>query len=210
MQYNNPCLAPSVFNAVQPDITTQTDTYSNTLKQWQLKEFEIEPDFCIVEYSCVDVTRDDGVAEQLSCTDFQFDSLFDGQQTDGKLQITIPESWYTLGFPNSFYAPGVYTIEIEGHAINAETETKASVFVTLELVDPCNPPQSITPPDSLEDRVYTPTTSYADFGPGTWSITPDYCPFDFEVTCTPIVPVNGNSDTAITYNDSTDLFSIDY
>lgn len=79
VQYNNPCLAPSVFNAVQPDNTMQTDTYSNTLLQWQIKEFEIEPDFCIVEYSCVDVTRDDGVTEQLSCTDFSFDELFDGQ-----------------------------------------------------------------------------------------------------------------------------------
>ena len=63
VQYNNPCLSPTSFSKVEPENATQTDTYSNTLKQWQIKEFNIEPDFCIIEYKCIDVTRDDGVSE---------------------------------------------------------------------------------------------------------------------------------------------------
>jgi len=68
----------------------------------------------------------------------------------------------------------------------------------------------IAPPASLPNQEYTVTTTYADFGPGTWAIVPSYCPFDFEVVCTPIVPVANAPDTAITFNDDTDTFSVDY
>ena len=70
VEYDNPCLAPFAFSKVEPEFATQTDTYSGTLSQWQIAPFTIEPDFCHVDYTCVDVTRDDGVSEKLTCADF--------------------------------------------------------------------------------------------------------------------------------------------
>ena len=108
------------------------------------------------------------------------------------------------GYPDDpFYPPGTYKIEIQGKARNAANPEKMeSIFFYLELKDICNPPTSITAPESLPNHSYTVTTDYADFGPGDWQIVPSFCPFDYEVT---IGPMSTNDpDTAVSFNDDTD------
>lgn len=107
---------------------------------WNLTPFNIVPSLCEVRYKCIDVSHTDNVLNSMKCRDFVFDGIFDGEGTDGRLTITIPETYYT----NGQYPPGTYKITIEGTTVKAETPRTATVEFTLILNDICNPPNDLS------------------------------------------------------------------
>jgi hypothetical protein len=109
-----------------------------------LNPFTIVPDKCKLTYECVSVDRIDGdIAKDLiPCADFNFDGLFDNSPTDGEGYFIAPISKYTDGS----YPPGEYLVTISGTTIRALTPLTATATFKLTLIDPCDPPVSITGP----------------------------------------------------------------
>ena len=205
VDYDFPCKDPFSFSASTQTDTAKLDTYSNSPIEWTVTPFDIEPSLCAIEYTCDDVVRADGEAHSMGCDSFNFVGDLDELPANNKFSITVPESTY---FDGSF-PPGEYTIKIRGTTVKADTPRTAVVEFTLTLKDICNPPNTITPPLLYSDVEYTITTTVPDFGVGSWSIEPANCPFDFSATWTTLTPGN-NPDTAITFDEGTDQFSVDY
>ena len=139
--------------------------------------FTIDPTKCRIQYVCESVTSADpaqltGIPE---CSDFTFDGMLDGDDTDGKFTFTPTRDDYI----NGDYIPGTYTVTIKGTAIAADVLTEDTADFDIILTDPCDPP-TITPPADLIDQVYTLTdNSKADYVTAAWTISPDYCELDF-------------------------------
>ena len=82
-----------------------------------------------------------GADSDISCDDLQETGLFETEQaTTGTLALTATLDNYT----DMDYAPGTYTVTIIGTATKSgQTQTSSYSFT---LVDPCDPPTSLTPP----------------------------------------------------------------
>ena len=81
-----------------------------------MTKFTVFPELCTIEYTCDSVIKQ-GTTEAdnqpISCSDFTFDGLYNGQSTDGKLVFEPNESQYIDGtFP-----PGKYDVVISGTEI---------------------------------------------------------------------------------------------
>ena len=82
--------------------------------------------------------------------------------------------------------------------------------MTLKLIDPCYPPNSIVLAD-IADVTYTSTNDAETFGLGAVTINPSYCSYDTTVTIVPLpTPVTVALDTAITYDSTSETFTVDY
>ena len=90
---------------------------------------------------CTDVSRVDGEISNIQCNDLDFDGVFDGDILDGRLTFTARIQDYL----NDVYPPGQYEVTITGFAGFKNMASASSVFI-LELIDPCDQPNSLTIP----------------------------------------------------------------
>ena len=140
ISFNNPCWYPSTFSK-----TAQTDPddhrYTNDDVVFTLNPFTIEPERCQVIYECTEVVRVDGTPSEIGCANFVFDGTYDNQATDGKLTFSADQDDYLT----QKYPPGEYTVTITGTVDKSVDQLTDVVTFTLTLVDPCDPPNQVTP-----------------------------------------------------------------
>jgi hypothetical protein len=117
--------------------------------------------------------------------------------TNGVLTQTFTSSQYE----NNGLAPGdyifTYDVSTDLNAPYDAALTKQFTF-TVTLVDPCDPPTSLTLV-SLTDQEYTITETAKTYTQPDWTIAPSYCPFTYEYTIADITNVAGA--TAISRTD---------
>ena len=124
----------------------------------------------------------------VNCDDLTFDGVFNGDATDGQLTFSADSTDYE----NGVVTPGDYVVTITGTAVTS-SDTKTATF-TISMVDPCDPPVSITSP-GLTDQVYTITdTNAADYTHPAFVSNPTYCPIDYSYSETKLIA----GDSAIT------------
>jgi len=86
----------------------------------------------------------------MQCSDITIDGDFDGGSTDGQFSLTVNSDAYE----NVVHPPGQYMIAITGTAVGSNPLNSDVAFFFLTLVDPCDPPVSITAP-TLVNQEYT-------------------------------------------------------
>ena len=92
------------------------------------------------------------------------------------------------------YPPGEYTVTITGTAEKSVDQVTKSATFILTLVDPCNPPVSITSP-GLTNQVYTITNANATpYAHPVFISDPTYCPIVYSYSETKL----SAGDSAIT------------
>ena len=116
--------------------------YSDDDVVFTLTKFTIEPIRCKIVYECTSVVRVDEADSKISCSNFVFDGTYDNQATDGKLTFSADQDDYLT----KKYPPGEYTVTITGTADKSIDQITKTAKFTLTLIDPCNPPVSITSP----------------------------------------------------------------
>ena len=107
----NPCAKPEAFvSTAQND--PDEDKFTGEPIIFELTEFDIDPETCLITYTCTDVVQTDSETSSIGCNDFIFDGIFDDDSvtTDGELSFTATEEDYTSGK----YVPGEYTVTITG------------------------------------------------------------------------------------------------
>ena len=115
------------------------DNFSGNEIQFDLTKFTIVPSICPVTYTCTNVVEGDGgTISSVECDDFSFDGVFDGDATDGVLTFTASENDYITGN----YRPGIYEVTITGTADGSNPLVSTTTTFTIELLDPCDPPES--------------------------------------------------------------------
>lgn len=186
INFNNPCEDPFSF-AATPQTNPDDYSYVGAL-EFNLNRFTIDPPHCEIIYECQGVTRLDGITNTyIGCADLPFDGSFDGsldasnQVSDGKMTFVASTSDYL----NDVYPPGEYEITIKGTATTSGEE----VFTTfvLTIVDPCNPPVSMSAPGYV-DQVYTLTTVQDPYIPNDFTISPTFCPFSKTINISLLSP----------------------
>ena len=96
---------------------------------------------------------------------------------------------------------------VRGTGVNSNPSQSVTATYTFTLVDPCNPPDSVTAGVALENQEYTITDTTKTYThPENWVITPDYCPLSYTYEIADITNMTGAS--AITLDG--DIFSIYY
>jgi hypothetical protein len=111
--YNNPCDDPFEFAP-----TTQTNPpsnkYTNTEVEFSLTQFTIDPPRCKIQYACTGVTGPTNIngLVGITCSDLNFDGVFDSVGDDGKLTYQFDSSVYL----DKTVVPGDYTVTITGTA----------------------------------------------------------------------------------------------
>ena len=133
---------------------------------------------CKITYTCVSIDRvdNDFSKDKITCADdFTFDGIYDSIGTDGLGSFTAPITKYT----DQTYPPGDYIITIRGTTVKADTPLTDTTTFVLRLIDPCDPPTSITAPNpGFQDQDYilydvpAKTYTHPDF-----VIVPAACPF---------------------------------
>lgn len=105
---------------------------------------KIEPDYCELSYVCTSVVRDDGESTNFVCPDLSTipSTCTEEDTTDCVISTTVDPDDYL----NGDVEPGIYTVNINGCVILAEIETCTTTNVKIELVDPCDPPDTVTVP----------------------------------------------------------------
>ena len=148
INFNDPCVQP--FD-LTPRVTASptSDNFSGQPITVQVLEFQVSPARCSVTYTCSEITRKDGSASNISCTDVTYDGDFDGNGNDGELVITASESDYTSGK----ITPGTYVIEITGTVDGSSGPASDKTTVEVTFTDPCDAPRLITAP-TLVDQQY--------------------------------------------------------
>ena len=93
IEFNNPCWDPFEFAAVAQS-GSLTDNYTGNELLFTLDRFTMDPPRCKIRYECTGVARTDGADSMISCADFAFDGLYDGQATDGQLTFEADSNDY--------------------------------------------------------------------------------------------------------------------
>ena len=109
--FGDPCLVPRVFDATAQN-DPSPDSFSGDDIVFELVKFTISPFRCRVEYACTSVERVDGDPSSITCDDFSFDGIYDGQKSDGKLTFRATTEDYLGGV----FDRGQYTVTITGTA----------------------------------------------------------------------------------------------
>lgn len=170
--FNNPCDNPFSFSAAA-QTNPDPDRYTGTPMTTIFNRFNINPDFCAIDYACKSVTPVPNTGnvnvKVPTCNEITFNLNFALNQ-DGTVSFTATPQDYI----DSRYTPGTFQIEIEGTARRSGQTRIATIQMTL--LDACNPPTRITAP-TLIDQDYRltdpnhPTYTAADF-----SVEPSFCP----------------------------------
>ena len=179
IEYDNPCDNPFTFEATTQTNSPVTDNYSTNGQTFSLTPFTIDPPRCKVEYACTGVTgplNTNGVVG-LSCSDLPFDGVFDGADdsngnSDGEMTVVVSKDKYL----NGTVPPGDYVVTIQGTA--TKSGQTQDTQVTIKVVDPCDPPTSLTA-NNMDNQSYVITDDRtAPFNTYThpdFDISPDYC-----------------------------------
>jgi hypothetical protein len=113
-----------------------------------LNKFTIVPNKCKVTYVCDSVSPTTAGAP--ICDNFVYDFEYNGQATDGKLTfVATPED-----YKNNVYVPGTYVVTVKGTPAKQPGREPEYATFNIVLLDPCDPPQSLTPPEHV-DMSYT-------------------------------------------------------
>ena len=113
------------------------------------------PALCTIDYACVSVQKQGSLItdDPINCDNLGFDGILNGQSTDGKFIFTPTEAQYQDGtFP-----PGKYDVVISGTENKATSPETLTTTITFELVDPCDPPVSVSVGALENQGDYTPT-----------------------------------------------------
>ena len=109
--------------------------------------------------------------------------------TNGVLTQTFTSSQYE----NNGLAPGdyifTYDVSTDLNAPYDAALTKQFTF-TVTLVDPCDPPTSLTAA-TLTNQEYTITDTTKTYTHPEWTIVPSYCPFAYTYDIADITNVSG-------------------
>jgi len=99
-------------------------------------------------------------------------------------------------------------VTVKGTGVNSNPSQSVTATYTFTLVDPCNPPDSVTAGAALENQEYTITDTTKTYThPENWVITPAYCPLSYTYEIADITNMPGAS--AITRVDKTFSFYYD-
>ena len=144
--------------------------------------FTISPDYCGSSVFCNNVLGPLGVAVECKELDIndQLILSFDGDD-----------------YLNSGFAPGqyIYTYDVIGDGIPNEKE---SFTVTFELIDPCDPPDELNPPQ-LENQEYTITDQALIYEhPDMLIRSPSFCPVEIDY----LIPALTNNVQPVTRFDN--------
>ena len=94
---------------------------------------------------------------------------------------------------------------VRGTGVNSNPSQSVTATYTFTLVDPCNPPDSVTAGTPLTNQEYTITDNTQTYThPENWVITPDYCPLSYTYEIADITDMPGES--AITRDEKTFSF----
>ena len=192
--FNDPCRTPvSLFESTQLD-STKSDKYSGVPVVFQSTRFDIDPPQCRVTYECTSVTYDDNQSSVIDCSDFTFDGDFNGDNTDGQLSITVTSDKFID--TNNSYPVGDYFILITGTAVDSQDQLPQETTVKLTLVNPCDPPNSLTAP-TLMNRKYTISDANApSYTTGDFVIEPAFCEYSVEYSITDLTSVEAGAPTS--------------
>ena len=145
----SPCIDYFTFSS-ETQVDPASDNFSGAEMTFTLTEFSMSPARCEVTYACTNVERVDGATSSIECSDLTFDGIIDRQGNDGVLTFSANRQDYI----DETFTPGAYRVTITGTAVgSAPTVTKDATFI-LTLVDPCDPPISVTGED-LINQSYT-------------------------------------------------------
>jgi len=111
VDFSAACEMPKSFTATAQ--TGITDNYSNTQKTFSLTPFNVQLSRCEVVYDCRGVTKDGSATSQLSCSDLNFDGVFDNVGDDGTFKFTADPARYIDGT----LTPGTFTVQICGTVV---------------------------------------------------------------------------------------------
>ena len=134
----------------------------------------------------------------ISCSDFTFDGVIDGTNSDGELIFTPTLDDYQ----NGTYEPGTYTVTITGTPDKATDGRTEDVEITVILLDPCEAPVITVP--TLENQVYRLTAEAKPYEHPVFTVEPEIC----DVVYTYDVRNLNAGDSAIVRSDKT--FTIFY
>ena len=133
--------------------TTQTnpasDKYTGNDITFTLTPFTITPDYCDISYACDSITFENGATSSITCSDLiPAGGLFGLAGAGGSLTYSIDTTKYL----SENYPPGTYTVTVEGTGDHSDPPQARTATFTFTLVDPCNPPDSVTAGAALENQ----------------------------------------------------------
>lgn len=168
INFGEKCLAARA--TATPQQNPAENSYDGPI-EWKLNEFTVDPEGCLVDYECRHVTQ-----AGLTCDQLNFDGIFDGDDTDGEIDITLGPTDYENGTVN----PGEYDVQICGAGRLSEldsAEAEDCVTIKVTVKDPCDPPAVLRLP-TYQEQFYTLTDdSKAPYIMQDATIDPPYCPF---------------------------------
>ena len=154
--------------------------------------FTVEPDYCVINYSCNSVTMTDG---ETNTSSFTCDKITlvttcaEDDQSDCTISTNIDPDDYT----DQNIPPGSYVVQVRGCATDAVSETCETTEITIELTDPCDPPSEIVIP-SYVNQSYVLTKLSQSYVSPFFETTPSYCPLTYSQTITKFSDNQGTTD----------------
>ena len=185
IKFLDPCINRHESFALTWENQAEGPQVKYTNVEVSLTEAVITPASCqpSVEYTCDSVTRPaDSDPVTLDCSDVTIgpDPDADSPSAPPKVTVTLtPEDYKT----DSGKKPGRYCVALKAtNSVDTTNVPAESVDSELcfEVVDPCNPPDSVTAPTftaqsyTISDSNATPYTHEA------FTISPDYCEIKFD------------------------------
>ena len=173
----DPCIDTFGFTSTS-QTGTGNDAYTGTDQTFTLNPFNLDPsDLCSATYSCTGITLGGVTATDISCSDLTAaGKLFNpaSQTEGGTLTLNMSNADYLSGN----YKPGTYTVTVQGTVVGSNSVTAEATY-TFTLVDPCDPPTSITAA-TLTNQSYTITQNdHPGYTHPAFTISPAYCTFDY-------------------------------
>ena len=199
IDFINPCLVPFGLTAEATSSPASNNFSSDVIIQ--LTEFQVSPARCQVTYTCTGITRKDGTASNIDCSDTTFDGVFDDAGNDGQLVIPVSEDDYQSGK----ITPGTYVIEITGTVNGSTGPTSETTKIEVTFTDPCDSPKSITAPAFVDQQYILTNKNAAPYTTSpVFTVDPSYCPYTFVWTITNLESVlPGSPVSAISRTDNT-------
>ena len=201
----DPCEDP--FTLTSTAQTAITDNFSETAQPFDLTPFTVTPSRCEIQYSCDSVTKDGSATTELNCASLGLDGIFNSEATDGKGSITATQAAYLDGS----LTPGVFTFNLVGTVVDATsgvTNESKPTTITVTLVDPCDPPNSVVAPTTpaFADQSYIITDASKDYTHPDFVVEPLYCPVTYSYVVTDFTDDSSTPASAITRVDETFTF----
>lgn len=183
----DPCMDEAyttIHDTAQEDSELE-DGYTGVDMVFNYASFTTTPAYCqpLLQVYCSAITIPSTAFAQVTCPTLS---------EDNKL------TWnYNVGSYLAFgYAPGdyIYTYNV---CIFGYTQNCSSFTVTVTLIDPCDPPLSLSQLD-LTDQEYTITQAEVQYQHASYSILPLYCPVEYSY----VTPRFVNGEQAINFGSN--------